>query len=132
MKPPKRSSPLRQWGILLYKRYLELLKNSRVDLDILCSKLLLIALRVICLIKPILGKGDSTPIRLCNAQARTNIYGEGTSQFTHPYFPAVSKDCNRLEDILKTTVQGQPTPIVVKEWIRRYKTSSSLVLVTHT
>ena len=107
LKPPKRSHPLRQW-VLLCKRYLELLKNERGNLAILLLQAPVIALIVFFIIKTSIGVGGFDTNKVVQCPTTQQIFtAKGLPDVPNPYSPAVSTDCNQLENLLKTTVQGQ-------------------------
>jgi ABC-type multidrug transport system ATPase subunit/pSer/pThr/pTyr-binding forkhead associated (FHA) protein len=106
-KPAKRGHPLQQWT-LLYKRYLELLKNDRGNLALLLLQAPVIALLVFAFIKIGIGPGGFDTNKVVQCPRTEQVFtAEGLPDVPNPSSTAVSKDCNELKNILQTTPAGQ-------------------------
>lgn len=107
LKRAKRSRPLSQW-ILLCKRYLELLKNDRWNLGILLLQAPVIAFIVFAFIKVGVGPGGFATNKVVQCPATAQMFTKvGLPDVPSPSSPAVSKDCNQLENKLQTTQAGR-------------------------
>lgn len=107
LKRPKRSHPFSQWW-LLCRRYLELLKNDRGNLALLLLQAPIIAIIVFAFIKTGVGPGGFNVNHIVECPRTAQIFTkQGLPDIPSPSSPAVSKDCNQLENILKTTPQGK-------------------------
>lgn len=107
LKRPKRSRPFAQW-LLLCKRYLELLKNDKGNLALLLLQAPVIALIVFAFIQVGVGPGGFNINHIVECPRTAQIFTkQGLPDIPSPSSPAVSKDCNQLENILKTTPQGK-------------------------
>ena len=107
LKRPKRSRPFFQWW-LLCQRYLELLKNDRGNLALLLLQAPIIAIIVFAFIKAGVGPGGFNVNHIVECPRTAQVFTkQGLPDIPSPSSPAISKDCNQLENILKTTPQGK-------------------------
>ncbi|MGI9059497.1 MAG: FHA domain-containing protein [Ktedonobacteraceae bacterium] len=97
VKPPKRGNPLKQF-LLLSMRYIELLKNDKVNLSILLLQAPIIALILFLLLTFQNGLGTFDPTSIAKCPTRADI--------TATKGRIVSNDCQRVLDSLNTP-QGQ-------------------------